>query len=130
MSSPRTGRCPTLDLRHHSSARTPGNAVPTRAYQPRHNASTTAATLPPPKTEGPPNAGLQAVQLDKRHSISALASCRLAAGRLCGRGAHGCGGYGFGDGCIGWDLDAVAVVADQERRPLEQRVGRLVPVEV
>ena len=31
---------------------------------------------------------------------------------------------------MGWDLDAVAMVGDQERRPLEQRVGRLVPVEL
>src|SRR5579872_5533444 len=57
-------------------------------------------------------------------SALALASCRFAAGRLRGRGAHGCGGYGFGEGCMGWDLDAVAMVGDQERRPLEQRVGR------
>ena len=63
-------------------------------------------------------------------SALALASCRFAAGRLRGRGAHGCGGYGFGEGCMGWDLDAVAMVGDQERRPLEQRVGRLVPVEL
>ena len=49
--------------RHRFSLRTPGHAVPTRAYQPRHNASTPAAALSPPKHEarsrGPPSrAGL------------------------------------------------------------------------
>src|SRR4051812_10965521 len=57
--------------RHRFSLRTPGPAVPTRAYQPRHNASTTAACAPPTETSRPANAGLKAVQLDKPHSISA-----------------------------------------------------------
>src|SRR5690348_4248699 len=46
-----------------------------------------------------------------------LASFRFAAARLCRRGAPRYGGNGFGEGCIGWDLDAVAVVGDPERRP-------------
>src|SRR3954469_22498926 len=58
--------------RHRFSLRTPGPAVPTRAYQPRHNASTTAACAPPTETSRPANAGLKAVQLDKPHSISAV----------------------------------------------------------
>jgi hypothetical protein len=56
--------------RHRSSARTPGHAVATRAYQPRHNASTPAAALSPPTTKAR-DAGLQAVHLDNAHSISA-----------------------------------------------------------
>src|SRR5207249_2015871 len=60
----------TLDPRERLrfSTRTPGHAVPTRAYQPRHNASTTAGALPRRKRR-PANAGLQAVQLDEPHSI-------------------------------------------------------------
>src|SRR3954447_16481715 len=63
-------------------------------------------------------------------SALAVASCRCATRRLCRRAAHGCSGYQFREGCVGWDLDAVAVVGDQERRPLEQRVGGFVSVEL
>jgi transposase len=60
----------TLESGSVPPARTPGHAVPTRAYQPRHNASTTAAALSRPKPRTPAHPGLQAIRLDKPHSIS------------------------------------------------------------
>src|SRR5215216_2630827 len=70
MSSPTRA---TLDSRerHRFSLRTPGHAVPTRAYQPRHNASTTAGALPPPKKKARNRGPSQPCRLDKPHSISA-----------------------------------------------------------
>jgi hypothetical protein len=63
-----------LDSRERlcSSARTPGHAVPTRAYQPRHNASTTATALPSPKPKAHQQRAFNPYRLDKPHSISAL----------------------------------------------------------
>ena len=75
-----TGRRSTLESGTASSARTPGHAVPTRAYQPRHNASTTAAALSPPKQEGPHTRAFKPCRLDKSHSISAVGP---RAGWIC-----------------------------------------------
>jgi len=80
----------TLDSRkrHRFSARTPGHAVPTRAYQPRHHASTTAAAFPPPKQEGPLTRASKACRLDKPHSISAVGPEQVGSvdGRLVAEG--------------------------------------------
>src|SRR5437763_7383691 len=58
--------------RHRFSLRTPGPPAPTRAYQPRHDASTTADALSPPKQRGPQTRASKPCQLDKSHSISAV----------------------------------------------------------
>jgi hypothetical protein len=65
-----TGRRSTLEG-GSAPDRTPGHAVPTRAYQPRPPRRR-AAGRSPRRTERPADADPRAMRLDKPHSISAV----------------------------------------------------------